>query len=63
MDTIYQVVNYLGIRAHKIGRTIFGNEAGAITLEWIVIAVALVVAAGVAAAAFKKKVSAELKHL
>lgn len=63
METIYEAVNYLGMRARSLGRTIFGNEAGAITLEWLVIAVALVAAAGIAAAAFSKKISAELKKL
>lgn len=63
MGTIHQVVSYLGIRGRNFGRKIFGNEAGAITLEWIVIAVALVFAAGIAAVAFKHKVRAELKNL
>lgn len=63
METMYQVVNYLGMRARSLGRAIFGNEAGALTLEWIVIAVALVAAAGIAAVAFKNKIKAELKGL
>ena len=63
METIYQAVNYLGMRARTLGRAIFRNEAGAITLEWLVIAAALVVAATAAGIAFKHKISAELKHL
>lgn len=63
MDTLYQAVSYLGMRARSLGRAIFGNEAGAITLEWIVIAVALVIAAGAAVAVFSKKINAELKKL
>lgn len=63
METMYQAVSYLGMRARSLGRAIFGNDAGALTLEWIVIAVALVAAAGIAAAFFTKKINAELKKL
>jgi hypothetical protein len=63
MDTMHQAVSYLGMRARSLGRAVFGNEAGAITLEWIVIAVALVAAATVAAVAFRKKINADLKNL
>lgn len=63
MDTMYHAVNYLGMRARSLGRAVFGNEAGAITLEWIVIAVALVAAATAAALAFRNKINAELKKL
>lgn len=63
METIYQAVNYLGMRARTLGRAIFRNEAGAITLEWLVIAAALFIAAGLAASVFSKKISAELKKL
>jgi len=63
METMYQAVNYLGMRARSVGRAVFGNEAGAITLEWIVIAVALVAAATAAAWAFRTKINAELKKL
>ena len=63
MDTMYQAVSYLGMRARKLGRAIFHNDAGALTLEWIVIAAALVVAVGVAAALFKNSIKAEAKKL
>ncbi|HWF82391.1 MAG TPA: hypothetical protein VN695_17580 [Streptosporangiaceae bacterium] len=63
MDTMYQAVSYLGMRARKLGRAIFHNDAGALTLEWIVIAAALVVAVGVAAALFKNAIKAEAKKL
>jgi hypothetical protein len=63
METIYQAVNYLGMRARTLGRAIFGNEAGAITLEWLVIAVALVAAATAAGWAFRGKINAELNRL
>lgn len=63
MDTMYQAVSYLGLRARRLGRAIFGNDAGALTLEWIVIAAALVVAVGVAAVLFKNAIRAEAKKL
>jgi hypothetical protein len=63
MDTMYQAVSYLGMRARKLGRTIFRNDAGALTLEWIVIAAALVAAVGVAAFLFKNAIKAEAKKL
>lgn len=63
METMYQAVNYLGMRARSLGRAIFGNEAGALTLEWIVIAVALVFAAGIAVTAFDKKIRTLVKGL
>jgi hypothetical protein len=59
MNTMYLAVSYLGMRARRLGRAIFGNDAGAITLEWLVIAVALVLAAGVAGAYFTSRVKAE----
>jgi hypothetical protein len=63
MDTMYQAVNYLGMRARRLGRAAFRNDAGALTLEWIVIAAALVVAVGVAAVLFKNAIRAEAKKL
>jgi hypothetical protein len=63
MDTMYLVVSYLGMRARKLGRTIFRNDAGALTLEWIVIAAGLVVAAGVAYGIFHSAILAAAKKL
>jgi hypothetical protein len=63
MDMMLQAVSYLGIRARNLGRAVFGNEAGALTLEWIVIAVALVAAAGIAVGFFDKKIRALVKGL
>ena len=63
MDAMYQAVSYLRMRARRLGRAVFRNDAGALTLEWIVIAAALVVAVGVAAALFKNSIRAEAKKL
>lgn len=63
METMYQAVSYLGMRARRLGRAVFRSDAGALTLEWIVIAAALVVAVGVAAALFKNAIKAEAKKL
>jgi len=52
MDTVLMTVNYLAIQARRVGRTVFRNEAGALTLEWLLIGVALVIAAGLATAYF-----------
>ena len=38
MEMMQMSVRYLAGRARHLGRTIFGNDAGALTLEWIVIA-------------------------
>jgi hypothetical protein len=45
MEMMHQTVDYLAGRARRVGRAIFRNDAGALTLEWIVIAGLLVVAA------------------
>ena len=63
MKMMYLTVEYLGMRARSLGRTIFRSDAGALTLEWIVIAAALVVAAGVGAAILDKAIRAEQKKL
>lgn len=63
MDTMYQAVSYLGMRARKLGRTVFRNDAGALTLEWIVIAAALVAAATAAGFLFRHAIEAAAKGL
>lgn len=64
MDTMWLTVRYLGARARDRGRALFrGNEAGALTLEWIVIAAALVVAVGAASIIFRNAIRAAAKSL
>jgi hypothetical protein len=63
MDTMYQAANYLAMRARRLGRAIFRNDAGALTLEWILIAALLVVAVGVATPLFKDAIRAAAKGL
>lgn len=63
MKTMYLAVEYLGMRARSLGRTIFRNDAGALTLEWIVIAVLLVAAATAGSVILTKAITAEGKKL
>jgi hypothetical protein len=63
MDTMYQAASYLAMRARRLGRSIFGNDAGALTLEWILIAALLVVAVGLATPLFKDAIRAAAKGL
>ncbi len=63
MDTMQMAVSYLAMRARSLGRAIFRNDAGALTLEWIVIAVALVAAVAVGLTLFKNAIRAEARKL
>jgi len=63
MKTMYLAVDYLGMRARRLGRAIFRNDAGALTLEWIVIAVGLVAAAGVGGVLLTNAIKGEAKKL
>lgn len=63
MDMMYDAISYLGMRARKLGRAIFRSDAGALTIEWIAIAAALVLAAGVGYTIFKSAIKAESKKL
>ena len=63
MDTMYMTARYLGMHARRLGRAIFRNDAGALTLEWIVIAGFLVVAAGLAYGFFHSAIMAAVKKL
>lgn len=63
MKTMHLAIEYLGMRARNLGRSIFRNEVGALTLEWIVIAVGLVAAAGVGVVFITNAIKAENKHL
>lgn len=63
MRTMYEAINYMAMRARRLGRSIFHNDAGALTLEWIVIAIGLVVAAAAAGVYIKTKLTAEEKKI
>jgi hypothetical protein len=65
MDVIYLAVRYLLDRViHRLRVALGGDpESGALTLEWIVIAVALALAAGVAVLAFKNSIAKQLSQL
>jgi hypothetical protein len=59
MNTMLMTVGYLRAHARRVGRNVFRNEAGALSLEWLVIAVALVAAVATAATFFDKALKAE----
>jgi hypothetical protein len=63
MNSMVMAVGYLRIQGRRIGQAVFRNEAGALTLEWILIAVGLVAAATAAVAIFKTAISNEDKTL
>jgi hypothetical protein len=56
-------LRHLADRARARVRAAVTNEAGALTLEWIIIAVALVAAGAIAAALFNAAIRAEAKNL
>jgi len=63
MEMILLTVDYLAGRARRLGRVIFRNDAGALTLEWIVIAGLLVVAAAFAIPLFKHAITAQARKM
>jgi hypothetical protein len=65
MDPLWSVLSYLitDIRC-RVRRALDGDpQSGALSLEWLVIAVALVAAGAIAAALFDKAVKGEAKSL
>ncbi len=65
MYVTWLAAEYLAERVRQRIGAMLGDraEAGALSLEWIVIAVAVVAAAGVAAALFSKAIRAEAGKL
>jgi hypothetical protein len=63
MHIIWTALSYLADRARIRVRATISNEAGALTLEWIIIAVALVAAGAIAAGLFNAAIRAEAKNL
>jgi hypothetical protein len=65
MNTAWLTAEYLAELVKRRLRAVFGvrSERGALSLEWIVIAVALVAAAGVAAVLFTRAIRAEAGKL
>ena len=57
MEMMQLTINYLAGRARQLGRAIFRNDAGALTLEWIVIAGLLVAATAVAYPLFRAAIN------
>jgi hypothetical protein len=63
MNTILMTVSYLRIHARRFGRAAFRSDTGALTLEWLLIGVAIAlaaVAAGAVFTGFVKKEDAKL---
>jgi hypothetical protein len=58
MEIMLAAATYLRARARRLGRTVFRNDAGALTLEWLVIAALLVAAVAVAKPLFDAAVKA-----
>ena len=65
METIWQAASYVAERVRSRLRAAFGghSERGALSLEWIVIAVFLVAAGGIAYAFFKGAITTEANKL
>ncbi len=59
MEMMQMTASYLAGRARQLGRAVFRNDAGALTLEWIVIAGLLVAGALVAYPLFKAAISSQ----
>ncbi len=59
METIQLTIRYAGARAYQFGRRVFRSEAGALTLEWIIIAGLLVAATAAAGIIFTKAIKTE----
>jgi hypothetical protein len=63
MYAMWITIGYLADQARSRIRNAVRNDAGALTLEWIVIAVALVAAGGIAAALFDASIRSEANNL
>jgi hypothetical protein len=63
MNSIWTVMNGMVAQVRRRIRSVVGNQAGALTLEWIVIAVALVAAGAIAAALFNAAIRNEATKL
>jgi hypothetical protein len=58
MEMMQITASYLAARARRLGRVVFRSDAGALTLEWVVIAALLVAAVAIAKPLFDAAVSA-----
>lgn len=63
MYALWITLSHLTDRARSRVRGAVQNEAGALTLEWIIIAVALVAAGAIAAGLFNAAIRAEAQKL
>jgi len=65
MGTMWLTVNYVAEQVRRRLRAVFdeNSERGALSLEWIVIAVALVAAGAIAAALFNAAIRSEAGNL
>lgn len=58
METLQLTFDYARARARKLGRAVFRGDAGALTLEWVVIAALLVAAVAIAKPLFNAAIRA-----
>lgn len=63
MYSIWTVMNGVAGQVRRRIRSVARNEAGALTLEWLIIAVALVAAGGIAAVLFDAVIRDEATKL
>jgi hypothetical protein len=63
MCSIWTVMNSVAGQVRRRIRSVARNEAGALTLEWIIIAVALVAAGSIAAVLFDAAIRDEATKL
>jgi hypothetical protein len=63
MGTMWFTASYVAEKVRGRLRAVFGDERGALSLEWIVIAVALVAAGAIAAALFNAAIRTEAGNL
>lgn len=63
MEEMRMTFTYVTARARQLGRTIFRSEAGALTLEWVVIGGLLVLAAAIGAKLFDAAIRSQASKL
>jgi hypothetical protein len=63
MYSMWTAMNGVAGQVRRRIRRVVRNEAGALTLEWIIIAVALVAAGGIAAVLFDAAIRSEATKL
>jgi hypothetical protein len=63
MGRLHIILKHVAGRARRLGRAVFPNDRGALTLEWIVIAALLVTAVALARPLFMDAIKAAARGL